>query len=1181
MKKLLLMAIIAIVAVSANASVSITSVVTIDSLPVLDNSGTFVLALNYKGPETSQDGITFQSVTHGNQQKPSVTANCVTVALVSDDEYGYNQADLGDVLWHSSSYTDKGVDLNMNITGLDKTKKYRIQYMHGEPRTTSWAKYIDGPFIAEDGFSHFASENITFGLGYFENVLITVEASGSELLNLTLQAGHGVYPGVAGIVIHDLGPDDVSPEVEGFTTEETLAVVGIPMTYQICFSEEIASLATDIFSNAGAAAVDIDSVTVQAQANCYEVTVTPGSIGTLQLRLATGETIFDYAGNATTFDSDVLSDKTFDVLQHHAAFTTFPGNWNVNANWDLRTPSGVDSALISDGHSMVVSQAVPTYSAGLTLGNGSSLLLENVSGVENALSTLSVKMGEGSYLGMDCGFTVTIPELIMAGNGQMEMSTGTGGHDTIRQFGSIEGDGTLTIEGNNQNYIDFNAMNPGWSGGLIVNTADRHIIRANRIGCFGRGDVTVNSRQDETSATIRLGAHDVFAPGATLSLNGNGSADWNYDSDVLIDMQGYNSWVNELYVLGNLMPPGVYTGTYADWITGTGYLIVLGDSDVEPGDTPDPSEKSPLESDLVSAFAGLKYHILGYTPLTSPEIAAHKATIDANKSLFGTSPAVMKTAFVLVDTYDTEIAPLWSADSPIDLFDRDNPDNEDIHWVVYNVMMDIMDYTYTASNIAMHESFLDGKLFATSAYHPGVVARPASIVTHTATINASYPDTLGWDRQGDELPARKPTGTYLAPGTIVTVTVPSSMVGKGFQIRVGCHSWDLEAQNLRLIRRMDRMTKLFDIDSTVIKVANPLGGGIYIEVPKGASEGVQDIDITGAVRSPYYSYNTVTGHMTTLSEWKNTERHHPAPWADFQTEKYHINVPTDWIYNLDDPVTPMAKWDEAIDAMNYLMGFPLDRGKETLYAQIDVTMRGTAYHPGYPTGNDIYNPNATVNGLTNHYFIRGPQYATDFVFHEQGHAYLFDKFGGEIESAINLPQVYVWSIVAGWDLDKGLRWGIDNQHRTLDNTAVAWMMSESFVNEIEMQSWEKKYQMKGHAKFVEIARMFGWEKVHDYFHQLVLDDIYKFNTTLDNDDRIFRWAQATGVDIRPLMHFWGIHPDPSRADEFSSFTKSKKIYDELLLFRSLIPNDNSAFRTYVIRSRTSRTRIRGTTSRTI
>jgi len=44
----------------------------------------------------------------------------------------------------------------------------------------------------------------------------------------------------------------------------------------------------------------------------------------------------------------------------------------------------------------------------------------------------------------------------------------------------------------------------------------------------------------------------------------------------------------------------------------------------------------------------------------------------------------------------------------------------------------------------------------------------------------------------------------------------------------------------------------------------------------------------------------------------NTKRHHKAPWADFQSDKFMTQVPTNWIYNMQDPVTYMQEWDLAM-----------------------------------------------------------------------------------------------------------------------------------------------------------------------------------------------------------------------------------------------------------------------------
>ncbi len=577
------------------------------------------------------------------------------------------------------------------------------------------------------------------------------------------------------------------------------------------------------------------------------------------------------------------------------------------------------------------------------------------------------------------------------------------------------------------------------------------------------------------------------------------------------------------------------------------------------------------ETQLVSALTALKDHVDGTTVLNASQIEAHKLTIDANRTIFGNSASIITASFDLVETYDTVIGPLWGVGTPVSNgFTRSTVVN-DINWTLYNVMQNIMDDTYTSSNVLGHQSLIDGFKFESSSLFPGAVAPPANPDdTHTATIDGSFLKTFGHDTMhwsDPTHPARKPTGTYLAPGSIATITVPSSMVGKGYSIRVGGNSWDFS--NRPMIDRLDRSSLLYSIDSTEVQVASPLGGGIYIEVPYLANAGIVDVQIKNAVRSPYFSAKSFD--RTTLDEWRNTERNHPAPWADFQSEKFMMQVPTDWIYNLDDPVTLMNNWDKAMDVMNDLMGFPRDRGKETMFPQVDVRMRVSAHSPGYPSINVTYNPKTSYGGTRNHHLLTGPQNAQYYEFHEQGHGYLFQKFPGETEANVNLLHVAVWYQAFGYDLDYAFRASMGfqgNPHRTLDNTAVAWMASFNFVEQDPMHRLEKQYQLKGHAKFVEIARLYGWDVLGDYWKSFNDDYENGVGIATDIDSLIVRLSKSVGADITPLFHFWGVLPINANALKAAiaaeGLPESDEIYHTLVKYKSLVPSDNSEFRTFAL-----------------
>lgn len=67
--------------------------------------------------------------------------------------------------------------------------------------------------------------------------------------------------------------------------------------------------------------------------------------------------------------------------------------------------------------------------------------------------------------------------------------------------------------------------------------------------------------------------------------------------------------------------------------------------------------------------------------------------------------------------------------------------------------------------------------------------------------------------------------TYVAPGTIVKIKGPPSVVNKGYTIRVGTHFWDLKYRNR--IARLDRATIIYPVVNEIITVGSPLGGNIY------------------------------------------------------------------------------------------------------------------------------------------------------------------------------------------------------------------------------------------------------------------------------------------------------------------------------------------------------------------
>ena len=593
------------------------------------------------------------------------------------------------------------------------------------------------------------------------------------------------------------------------------------------------------------------------------------------------------------------------------------------------------------------------------------------------------------------------------------------------------------------------------------------------------------------------------------------------------------------------------------------------------------------ESDLLSAFAALQGHVNGTAPLSPAQIETNKLVLDANKSIFGNSTATITAGFNLVQAYEATYGPMWSVGSPTaNGFTRNATSNQDIHWTMFNAMQYIVDDTYNAANISSLSGTLNGLKFGSADVVPGYVNPAVNPNTSfSVAIDGSFPDdygrnTMHWAEADRN--ARNATGAYLTPGTLATVTVPASLVNAGYKIRVGGQSWDFSNKNP--VDRLDRVSLVLDINSTTMQIVSPLGGSIYIETPFEGNAGVVNIDFTNVAHAPFFSMQD--HHTTTLSEWQTTQRNYAAPWTDLQSEKFMMTVPTGWVYALDDPVTLMENWDKAMDVTNDLMGFPRDRGKATLYEAVDVRIRSGAYAPGYPTVNSTYeaernqdasdwNPAGNAyGGYQNHYLVRGPgtDGGTSVLFHELGHAYLFPKLPGETEAIVNLLHVAVMNQAFGQDIQTAFRTsrtGYNSSFYTTDTTAIQWMTSFNFFYFKEpMHQLEKQYQLKGHAKFVEVARVFGWDVLGDYY-KTFNDDFEALGTTpnYDIDDHLTRLSKAIGEDITPLFHFWGVQPlnlVQIEADlDAAGVVKSHAVFDLLKHYRSLVPEDNAQFRQHV------------------
>ena len=592
----------------------------------------------------------------------------------------------------------------------------------------------------------------------------------------------------------------------------------------------------------------------------------------------------------------------------------------------------------------------------------------------------------------------------------------------------------------------------------------------------------------------------------------------------------------------------------------------------------DQSAMTYTEKDIRSRLTALRMHLRGYHVLTDNEINVIAQELENAAPELTDSERAIEWALQLTRIYDQFHGTLFENDATANGFERgDNSQGMAIHHAIVVVHQMVIDYAYAGNNLERFQSTFENRSFSTSEYFPGAMRGEVSEEIYSNIIKASNPETdhRPFGAMLDDV--RRPTGAYAPPGNLVSVTVPQSMVNAGFQIRVGAHTWDL--QNKSRISRLDRVSILFPVTSTTTVVSNPLGGGIYIEVPYGATASDSEVRISNAIRSPFYDATTFRSEdNTTAQEWV-TEKAHPAPWADLEGDHFMIQVPSAWLDIIEDPAELMAEWDDTMQSILDLHGVT-ETNRTMFYAQIDTILRGAANFPGYPMSNFPYSPATPAANNVHQALIRSPKDLNFVTFHEIGHQLLFTKFQGEVESVVHLPYVKYQNEVYGVDIDTAVRTStFRNSSVNLDEAFRSWAVRPNFQAGLPMRSArpnsEKSYQRRGFGAYVTIAKLFGWEPLEEFWaseHVDFLDGIdYNRNSAGagDTDSRILRMSRAANIDLRPILHVWGVHPENAVTLESNILSEgllpSGAIYDELQRLKTLIPSDNDAFETHARR----------------
>ncbi len=572
---------------------------------------------------------------------------------------------------------------------------------------------------------------------------------------------------------------------------------------------------------------------------------------------------------------------------------------------------------------------------------------------------------------------------------------------------------------------------------------------------------------------------------------------------------------------------------------------------------------------IIMAFTQLAGDIDGSMSLTAPQKETHFNTIIGNL-YFADYDAIKSGLMAFTSAYETAFPPLYE-DGAKKTFEELS-----IH---ERVLQFSQDYIFQTQYVDGDLSHLEGLIFEHHKVAPGPVD-PAAVPVTSAQVEVDL--TYNRDRAAalsDQEFVVRPTGYYAAPGDIVTVRVPSSLINQGLSVIVGHHYRNLEYVEVLNYNRFPDISAEYQITGASIQVANPFGGGLYIKVPEGTNIGETNIVIEEAIKSPYFSWRE--GKHTDVNDWLQQVANTGAPWADFESDKKMFTVPVDQLDGITNPGAIMTRWDEIMDEIALLAGRPTERPRAEYYTS-DTRLVTAAFGAGYPMvlpiSQAFRDPLEGWNPLT----VLTAKPAI-ILLHEMGHNQLHPTmdYGGDLDPCNNLEAevivhmlaVRVYSRLYGMTIDEAFKTSF-LQFLDFYQAAFDWIITSNFRNGERMYEDPEaplsdkimlQYQARAWAKYADIAYLFGWDALADINGTFYKPGTVQSSTVCDTrpfvvgrDEYIIAACEALQINMTPLFHFWGINPSPEVMAAMKQYPKSQLIKDRILEYKANVAPQSMA-----------------------
>ena len=480
----------------------------------------------------------------------------------------------------------------------------------------------------------------------------------------------------------------------------------------------------------------------------------------------------------------------------------------------------------------------------------------------------------------------------------------------------------------------------------------------------------------------------------------------------------------------------------------------------------------------------------------------------------------------------------------------------------------IFDKLYTPENIeaVSNIKYLESEQF------PGKVKANSIGNTRKFEVDGTYISDKGYKLSNLENVLR-PTGSYVAPGTLVTLKVPKEIINKGWMARIGIQRANLTCWNGKEKRRFTRISNTFDLDKEVIQIASPHGGGLYIQIPDGSNEGFVDFTAENVLKIPTYSALEIEGLNGDIEKFQQDIRNSEVPWFEIVSKDFNMTYPLQYSNDYKDPSVVLEFMTEAFQSINYMAGRSQHQVRaEWLVVDAQIPACGTAMGAGYPTyGDSALIPSLTSKAPDNLWYSYKE---LDYVYwHEMGHIYHLPTIPMERESQVHLLKLVIDNKNRGTDIDTALKNSGSQKFDRLDS-AFDLMITQDWQGGIRICCSplpignEVQYQTKSWARVADFVDLYGWDSFGKFQSAIYKKDSRNGFITEDNltdDEYIYRGSHEIGIDMSPLFEFWGIPVSPSIKEGLKILPPPVKFVERLQYYKSNIPNNQAEFNNLINR----------------